>query len=144
MRPVSETERGWRRYVSLAQRHAFEMFSHLTGQSKCFDLPRQFELLFERQRRESPHFRIETATHQELGLCGKTGHLESSCYGRGRDSREVDPRRQILDAGQNQWVVVCVMPEMASQPPVRPLLGVVLTARYAVIEQENSAFLQRD
>ena len=118
MRPVSQAEPGWRRDCSLLQRHALEVLAHLPGQGKCFDLPRQFELFLEGQFREALHLDIKAPSQQELSLRSVTHNVETGSNSRFGDCREINPGCQILDAGQHQRIIVCVVSKMAAQPPV--------------------------
>ena len=118
------------------------MLAHFSGQGKCFNLPRQFELFLEGQFREALHLGLEATGHQELRLRRVAANFETSSNSRLGNCREINPGCQVLDTGQHQRIVMCVVSEMTTQPTIAAFSRVVFPARDAVVEQQYHACIQ--
>ncbi len=81
-----------------------------------------------------PEDAVQSAAQQEHGLAGITDDLQPAGISRLGQRRKVDPCRDVLQTGPEEWIIVCPVPVMAHQGAVRPLRQIVLAARVSVVD----------
>ncbi len=78
---------------------------------------------------------------QKFGLAQVAADGHARCNGRLGNRGEIHPGGHVLDAGQDQWVAVRTVPEMAAQPAIGAVRSIECPSRHTVVEQQHTAAL---
>ena len=81
-------------------------------------------------------FFLQSTIHQEMGLRYESGDAGSAVDCRSGQRGKIHPGRQILDAGQDQGIVVRVMAKMTPEPAVAAIRRIIFLSRHAIIENK--------